>query len=73
MDPSYFATALTSEDYASLDIDSEGIREILEANLQDPDTIPDYLKELAHLKVCNATETFKQCRQAHRKEIQPNN
>ena len=51
MDPSYFATALTSEDYASLEIDAEGMREILEANLQDPETIPDYLKEMA-LKVC---------------------
>lgn len=47
MDPTYFATALTSEDYATLEIDSEGIREILGANLQDPASIPGYLKRLA--------------------------
>eukprot|EP01127_Copromyxa_protea_P020363 TRINITY_DN6816_c0_g1_i1.p1 TRINITY_DN6816_c0_g1~~TRINITY_DN6816_c0_g1_i1.p1 ORF type:complete len:550 (-),score=83.23 TRINITY_DN6816_c0_g1_i1:77-1726(-) len=48
MDPSYFSSALTTEDYATLEIDKEGIREILGANLQDPESFPDRLKELAN-------------------------
>lgn len=40
LDTSYYSNALNDEDLASLTVDQQDVRQLLEANLHDPDRLP---------------------------------